>query len=175
MADNNGYGSHGSSENSEYTSHRPGAVRRAIAKVKNTTGIAHDTKAAYVDYHDNKEHPHPKVEDLTNTVGKSLIQELMQYMKGPEGQNALEVIFQSQSRVAARCALSEDAKRAARVAAEEATTGTYDGVQRKWQESFSAIPPTVRTLGSAVLGAYVVLLSTGFLFSLWRFALFGLQ
>jgi len=172
--DNNGHGQD-SGENTEHSSHRPGTVRRAIAKVKNSTGLSHDSKASYVDYQDDRPHPHPKVEDMVNTVGYSLIQEIMQYLKGPDGEEAMETIFNTQSRVAARLALTEDARRATRIAAQEATSGTYDGVERKTQEFYSKIPPSLVTAGSVLLGSYVVLLSVGVLFSLWRFALFGLQ
>lgn len=185
MANRDHYGNgqgHGHEVSTEYTSHRPGPVRRAIAKVKNTTGLAHDTtglahetKASSADYQDEKPHPHPKVEEVVNTVGFSLIQEIMQYLKGPDGEEAMEVIFRSQSRVAARLALTEEAKRATRVAAEEAMTGTYDGVQHKCQEMLGIMPPSLLTAGSVLLGGYLVLLSVGVLFSLWRFALFGLQ
>jgi len=172
--DHNGHG-HDDGHNTEHTSHRPGTVRRALAKVKNSTGLSHDSKSSYVDYQDDKPHPHPKVEDIVNTVGFSLIQEIMQYLKGPEGEEAMETIFTTQSRVAARLALTDEAKRATRIAAQEAMTGTYDGAQRKSQEVFATIPRSLLTAGSIVLGSYVVLLSVGVLFSLWRFALFGLQ
>ena len=162
-------------DNTEHTSERPGKVRRAIAKVKNSTGLGHDSKANYVDYQDDRPHPHPKVEDLANTVGYSLIQEVMQYMKGPDGEEAMEIIFSTQSRVAARLALADEAKHAARIASQEAVTGSYDAVERKSQELFKKLPPSLWTTGSILLGSYVLLLSVGMLFSLWRFALFGLQ
>jgi hypothetical protein len=164
----------GGSENSESSHHRPGAARRALAKVKNATGATHDPKASYVDYQDEKPHPHPKVEDMVNTVGYSLIQEVMQYLKGPDGEDAMEVIFTTQSRVAARLAVTEEARRAARIAAHEATAGTYDGGERKVKEALANIPPHFVTVVSILIGSYVVLLSAAMLLSLWRFALFGL-
>jgi hypothetical protein len=172
---NNGHDGHDGHDNTEHTSHRPGAVRRAIAKAKNSTGLTHDSKASYVDYQDDKPHPHPKVEDIVSTVGFSLIQESMEYLKSPAGLEAMTVILTAQSRVAARLALTEEARQAAQITAQEATAGTYDGAERKTREAWSKIPPSLVTIGFIVIGTYLVLFSVGLLFSLWRFALFGLH
>jgi hypothetical protein len=167
--------SHNDGTNTEKTFHRPTAVRRVIAKVKNKTGISHDTKESYVNYQDDKPHPHPMVEDVVNTIGYSLIQELMQYLKGPDGEEALEIIFNEQARVGARLAMTEESKRAARVTAQEGMTGTYDGIEWKMKEMWGSLNPSLITIGGILLGSYILLLSVGMLFSLWRFAFFGLQ
>lgn len=160
---------------SDQTSQRHGAVRRTIAKIKNSTGIAHDDRANYANYDDDRPHPHPKVEDLVNTVGYSLIQEIMQYMQSEAGESAIERILATTSTVVARQALNEETKVAARVAAEEAVTGSYDAVERKYQVAWKNLPPLVKTLGIPAVTVYVFFLSLGLLCSLWRFTFLGLS
>jgi hypothetical protein len=139
--------------------------------IKASTGLGVGTKSD-----DGKEHPHPQVEDMVNTVGFSLVQELMQYLKGPEGEQALEHILDCQSRVVAKLAPTPEARQAMRVAAAEVVAGSYDAAYRKWAEAFHG----ARTSGiqyflaMAVL-VYVSLLATGVLLTCWRFAFFSLH
>lgn len=133
-------------DNKEQSSHSPRA------------GQAHDTTPSY-----------------QSEEGNSLVQEILHYLKGPEGKEAMEVIFSSQCRVAARLALSEDAKRAARMAAEEAAAGSFDGLERKGWQIIAGLPSWLFSLGFVLLGCYAVLLSVGLLCCLWRFALFGVR
>ena len=175
----------------EYTSHRPGPVKRTMAKLKNTTGMAHeakDMKETYSDVveesaaapqqqqeGDGKPHPHPKVEDMVNTIGFSLIQEMLQYLKSPDGEAALEAILTTQSKVAARLATSSSTLGASRIAAQEFVAGSYEGVQRKMTEIVHKVPPRVRSVGLLFVSCYCGMLAVGLLISLWRFALFGLH
>lgn len=172
MDDNNG---HDSSSNTEHTSHRPGPVRRTIAKIKNSTGLGHDPKESYVNYQDDRPHPHPQVEDMMNTVGYSLIQQIMQYLQGEDGEAAMEAIFATQSKVAASLAVSDEARKASRIAAQEVVVGSYDAVERKYQEWFKGLPSYLTIVVFPVAACYVFLLAMGILLSLWRFAFFGLQ
>lgn len=121
---------------------------------------------------DDQPHPHPQLEDLVNTVGLSLVQEFVQYLKGPEGEEALETILSQQAIVVSKLATTQEAKKAARVTASEAVCGSYDAVQRKWGEALSS--GSMKLLaGVAVL--YVMLVGVGVLLTLWRFAFFGLH
>lgn len=172
MDDNNG---HDSSTTTEHTSQRPGPVRRTIAKIKNPTGLGHDPKESYVNCQDDKTHPHPQVEDVVNTIGYSLIQEIMHYLQGEDGEAAMETIFATQSKVAASLAVSDEARKASRIAAQEVVVGSYDAVERKYQEWLKGLPSYLTSVVFLVAACYVFLLAVGILLSLWRFALFGLQ
>ncbi|KAG0586661.1 hypothetical protein KC19_2G107100 [Ceratodon purpureus] len=138
--------------------------------VKATMGLGLDSKA----YEDGKPHPHPQIEDLVNTVGFSLVKELIQYLKGPEGAEALEIILEKQSRVVSNLATTNEARQATRVAAQEFIVGSYDAVQRKWLEFYKQMPSAAPYL-ALLLAGYVVLLAVGFLLSCWRFAFYGLH
>jgi hypothetical protein len=184
-----GPGSGGGGGNyTEYTSQRPGPVKRTMAKLKNTTGMAHEAKDMKETYSDvvedsaqqqqevdGKPRPHPKVEDMVNTIGFSLIQEMLQYLRSPDGEAALEAILTTQSKVAARLATSSSTLGASRIAAQEFVAGSYEGAQRKVTELVHKVPPNVRSVGLLFVSCYIGMLAVGLLISLWRFALFGLH
>ena len=61
----------------------------------------------------------------------------MQYLKGPYGKEAMEVIFSTQSQVVAHLALFNEAKHATRVSVQEATKGMYNGAYIRSRNSLS--------------------------------------
>jgi hypothetical protein len=138
--------------------------------VKATVGFGLDQKA----YEDGKPHPHPQIEDAVNTIGFSIVQQLIQYLKGPEGEEAIEFILDRQSRVVSNLATTPEARQATRVAAQEAIVGSYDVVQQRWTDFYHGLPKAAPFL-AAVVAAYVFLLALGFLLTCWRFAFYGLH
>ena len=124
--------------------------------------------------HGNGKKGHPKIESLVNTIVFSLTKETLQYLKRPEGEAAMAEIITLLAHAASRFMITEEARRAIRVTAEEATTGLYDGLGFKVQERATKVPRFVWVTGVFVVGAYAVLLAVGLLLCLWRFSLYGL-
>lgn len=120
-------------------------------------------------------HPHPQVEDMVNTVAFSLTQELVQYLKGPAGAEALECILDRQSRVVSKLATTEEARQAMRAAAAEVVVGSYNAAQRKWTEVLNGTGRYGLQCVGIGVAVYVSLLAAGLLLTLWRFAFFGLH
>lgn len=74
----------------------------------------------------------------------------------------------------ARQATTQEGREGSRISAQEAVTGSYDAVEKKWKESWDRLPPQYMPI---LLGAgiFVAMLLLGLLLALWRFALFGLH
>ena len=137
--------------------------------------IAKGLKSA-VGHHGNcrNKPAHPKIESVVNTVVYSLSKESLQYLKGPEGEQALAGIITRLAHAGSRFVATEEARRAIRLTAEEATTGLCDGLGLKVHDLGTKVPRLVVVAGGVVVGAYAVLLAVGLLLCLWRFSLFGL-
>lgn len=161
---NDSNGHHDINQRSENSSQRDkGGLGRTIAKVINPTPGRGNGKKA-----------HPKIEALVNTIVFSLSKESLHYLKGPEGEVALADIITLLAHAASRFVVTEEARHAIRVTAEEATTGLYDGLGYKAQELATKVPRFVLVIGVFVVGAYAVLLAGGLLLCLWRFSLYCL-
>ena len=74
----------------------------------------------------------------------------------------------------ARQATTQEGRAGSRVSAMEAVTGSYDAVEKKWQEKWQQMPTqdVPIFLGACI---FVGMLLTGLLLALWRFVLFGLH
>jgi hypothetical protein len=137
--------------------------------VKGATGLGTE-----INFQDDKDHPHPQVEDLVNVIGISLVQALIQYLKGPDGEDAITHILETQTRVISNLATTEEVRQASRVIAREITTGTYDGITQKWIEFSNRLPKSSPFM-AAFVAAYTALFAVGLLLTCWRFALRGLH
>ena len=85
---------------------------------------------------------------------------------------AVGKLTRAQAIILADQALTELGRTAARVAATEAVTGSYDALEKKYME-FAGGAWTKMVLVPA-LGAIGSMFGAGLLLSLWRFVLFGL-
>lgn len=74
----------------------------------------------------------------------------------------------------ARQATTQEGRAGSRISAQEAVTGSYDAIEKKWKETWQQLPPQYVPvfLGACI---FVALLLTGLLLALWRFVLFGLH
>ncbi len=89
-----------------------------------------------------------------------------------QGMEAVGKLTRAQAIIVADQALSDLGRHAARVAANEAVSGSYDAIERKYMEwaSSTFTKAVVFPAAAAVAGMF----GTGLLLALWRFVLFGL-
>lgn len=74
----------------------------------------------------------------------------------------------------ARQATTQEGREGSRISAQEAVTGSYDAVEKKWAESWKRLPPQFMPIFLCA-GSFVAMLLLGLLLALWRFVLFGLH
>lgn len=116
---------------------------------------------------------HERTQEYVGASTHAVIEEVFSALGGAKGMKIAENMVRAQVQVVAREALSEQGRQTSRLSAAEAFTGTYDAVERKWQELYQKRP---WFLGQVALagGVFVVVFSVGMLLSIWRFVLFGL-
>jgi hypothetical protein len=120
------------------------------------------------------EEQHPKVQGYAGAVAAAVVDDILKKFGGEEGIYVLTKLVGIISTQLADEAVSEKAKKTTRINAQEAFTGSYDAVERKWKEFFKKLPTSALWL-ALVAGAYLVALAIALLLSLWRFAVFGLR
>lgn len=74
----------------------------------------------------------------------------------------------------ARQAATQEGRAGSRISAMEAVTGSYDAVEKKWQEKWQQLPTQYVPIFLGA-GVFFGMLLTGLLLALWRFVLFGLH
>lgn len=116
---------------------------------------------------------HVKMESYARGVAHAVVAQALQEMLSPENMKAITGLVMEQGGNVARQAITEDGRRGSRISAEEAVTGSYDALERKWNEAMERLLPSQKIiLGMAA--AVVVVLILGLTLALWRFVLFGL-
>lgn len=115
-----------------------------------------------------------KLDELVSTIIFSFLRQSMEYMKEPEGEEAIKFVMSLLARAASKFVETNQAKVAIRVGAEEATKGLWDGCHRKVDDIAMKVPRVILWLVLLVVGAYGALLAVGLVLCLWRFSLYGL-
>ncbi|KAL3693617.1 hypothetical protein R1sor_007268 [Riccia sorocarpa] len=151
---------------------KPGPVKRTIAKLRNKGTSPDVDDDQHEDHFHNK---HAKTEDYAESVGYGLIREIFEYMNSSEGQVALRKILTTQAKVGTSLAVTDEARKASRVAAMSVVRGSYDAAEEKYLEMWMKLPTIVKATAVPVILFYIASLGMAMLFALWRFALFGVD
>lgn len=117
---------------------------------------------------------HNKTAGLTSANTSAALREAFRILGGPEQLAVLTNIVLTQAAVVAKQAVSAEGLTATRLSAQEAFVGSYDAVEKKWQERYASIPEGARYIAFAG-GAFVAFFIVGVFLAVWRFVLFGLN
>lgn len=124
-----------------------------------------------------EKHPHAEhgmTEDYVSASVHAAVSQAFRELTDPHNTAALTGLVSEQGGNVARQATTSVGRASSRITAEEAVAGSYDAVEKKWNEWWSSMPPSYATI-FFVACAFVGLLLTGLLLALWRFVLFGLH
>ncbi|KAL2645250.1 hypothetical protein R1flu_012837 [Riccia fluitans] len=147
---------------------KPGPVKRTIAKLRN--------KGTDDEQHEDRFHnKHETTETYAESVAYGLVREIFEYMNCSEGQVAIRDVLTTQTKVATNLAITEGAREATRVTAASAVRGSYDAAEGKYLDMWMKLPKIVKATAVPFMLVYMASLGMAILFSLWRFALFGVN
>ena len=116
---------------------------------------------------------HEKLESYVRAGAHAAVAQAFQELLAPSNMKALDEIVVQQAGNVARQAITEDGKRGSRISAQEAFTGSYDAIERKWTEAWRRLPET-QLYVLCVAAAILSLLMLGLTLALWRFVFFGI-
>ena len=122
-------------------------------------------------------HPHAEhgmTEDYVAAGAHAAVSQAFRELTDHNNLQALSGLVYSQATNIAKQAVTPDARLASRTSAQEAFTGSYDAVERKYSEWWKSLPAVYTPIALAA-GGFVGMLLLGLLLALWRFALFGLR
>ena len=117
---------------------------------------------------------HGMTEDYVSAGAHAAISQAFRELQDPRNTAALTTLILEQAGNVARQATTPLARQASRISAQEAFTGSYDAVERKYDDWWQRKPTMYTTVFLAAC-AFLGLLLTGLLLALWRFAVFGLR
>ncbi len=123
-----------------------------------------------------QERPHAEhgmTEDYVAAGAHAAVSQAFRELTDPRNMGALTSLVVEQAGNVARQAITFEGRAGSRISAEEAVTGSYDALERKYKEWWQNMPPSYATLFCIACG-FVGMLLLGLLLALWRFALFGL-
>ena len=116
---------------------------------------------------------HEKLESYVRAGAHAAVAQAFQELLAPSNMKALDEIVVQQAGNVARQAITEDGKRGSRISAQEAFTGSYDAIERKWTEAWQRLPET-QLYVLCVAATILSLLILGLTLALWRFVFFGI-
>ena len=117
---------------------------------------------------------HSMTEDYVAAGAHAAIMQAFQELTDPKNMAALTGLIIEQAANVSSQAITPQGRLAARVSAQEAFTGSYDAVERKYSEWWKSMPKSYATLFCTVC-FFLGLLLLGLGLALWRFVLFGLS
>lgn len=109
-------------------------------------------------------------ERYTASVVHAAVRQALKEMVSDENMAALTQVIMQQSANVVRQSLTDLGREGARTAAQEAFTGSYDALERKYKEWWEHLPQTTMFLLMGA-GVYVSLLALGLLMLIWRHAM----
>lgn len=98
--------------------------------------------------HPNAEHR--RTEDYVSAGAHAAVSQMFTELTDRRNMQALTGLVLEQAGNVARQATTEEGRKGSRISAQEAVTGSYDAVERKWKEWFEHLP---RLAVPAMLGA----------------------
>ena len=116
---------------------------------------------------------HGITEDYVSAGAHAAVSQAFRELTDRRNMQALTGLVLEQAGNVARQATTPEGRAGSRISAEEAVAGSYDAVEKKWNEWWGNMPPSYATVFFAAC-AFIGLLLMGLLLALWRFALFGL-
>ena len=117
---------------------------------------------------------HGMTEDYVAAGAHAAVSQAFRELTDRQNVAALSGLVLEQAGNLARQAATPVGRAGSRISAQEAVTGSYDAVEKKWNEWWSNLPPSYTTIFLAAC-AFIGLLLLGFFLALWRFVLFGLN
>ncbi|KAK9811706.1 hypothetical protein WJX72_008731 [[Myrmecia] bisecta] len=157
----------GGTENvGEYEVPPPNPVKKFARKLMPGTAAIDPADEA------KEEHPHPKVEGYAAAGAHAVVDEFFMHLAQEHELAVLANVVIRGARAVAEFGVTEPSKQATRINAQEAFTGSYDAVERKWQEWYKTLPMSKFIFPLAAV--YGGMLAVGLLMCVWRFALLGL-
>jgi Glu-tRNA(Gln) amidotransferase subunit E-like FAD-binding protein len=109
-------------------------------------------------------------ERYTASVVHAAVRQAFKEMVADENMAALTQIIMQQSANVVRQSLTDLGRKGARIAAQEAFTGSYDAMERKTKEWWEHLPQTTMFMMIGA-GVYMVLLALGLLMLIWKHAM----
>lgn len=146
-------------EHSQDPNHSPRKVRKSVAQ-KLHLAPPDEVK-------------HERTHEYAGAATQAVIREVFDALGGEEGIRIVENLVKGQAKVVAEEARTSEGLLTAHISARQATIGTYDALEEKYQNLLKRQP---WYLQSAILaaGVFVGLLALGMMLALWRFVFFGL-
>lgn len=117
---------------------------------------------------------HGMTQDYVAAGAHAAVSQAFRELTDPQNVAVLSGLVLEQAGNLARQATTDVARAGSRISAQEAVSGSYDAVEKKWNEWWSNLPPSYTTIFLAVC-AFVGMLMLGLLLALWRFVLYGLK
>jgi len=117
---------------------------------------------------------HGMTEDYVAAGAHAAVSQAFRELLDPANMAALTSLVVEQAANVAQQAITLQGRAASRISAEEAFTGSYDAVERKYDAWWKSMPPSYVTIFGAAC-AFLGMLLLGLTLALWRFALFGLS
>lgn len=113
-------------------------------------------------------------EDYVAAGAHAAISQAFRELTDPNNMAALTSLVVEQAANVAQQAITLQGRAASRISAEEAFTGSYDAVERKYNAWWKRMPQSYFII-FGIACAFLAMLLLGMTLALWRFALFGLS
>jgi hypothetical protein len=145
---------------------KPAIHKRIIHKLKGEAN-------ADAEHDDRLKVHHGRTEGYTASVLHAAMVQAFKELASDDNMAVLTEIVVQQSANVARQSVTEVGRKGARITAQEAFTGSYDAVERKWKEWWEHVPQST-TYALMAVAVYIGLLALGLLLAIWRFSMWGL-